>query len=204
MKAEPQKNVLDVRGERQSAQAQDARKKYERDINALARKVDQFRIDGQRFFAGDLKLPPDDLKEEIKRGLKRLHGSKLATSADFFRLGSLEARFNSQSELFGRRLRERELGGSRPRVERPELAHDPSEGVVLSREGAVEALYKGLYLSDSGSKSKPALDLERFREHLAKQAEAIRAKTGAEDIQFRIAEEDGKMKIKAKPIKAAS
>ena len=81
MKTESQKNLMDVRGESQSAQAQDARKRYEREVNALARKVDQLRVDSQRFFAGDLRLPPDDLKDEIKDALRRLQSSKLATSS---------------------------------------------------------------------------------------------------------------------------
>lgn len=201
MKDQLQRNAPDARGGDKAAKVADAKKKFDRAVDVLDRKVDQFRIDGQRFFAGDLKLPPDELRDEIKVNLRRLQSSKLATSADKFRLGSLEARFNSQSELFGRRLREREQGGPRRKAERPELAHDPRAGVVLSREGAVEALYKGIYLSDG--RSRPAMDLDRFRDHLRKQAEAIRAKTGASDIQFRIAEENGKMKIKAKPIKKA-
>ena len=200
MKYNFQKQVRPEQGRNSAAQAAEARKKYEREIQALARKVDQYRIDGQRFFAGDLRLPPDELGSEIRAALRRLQSSKLATSADSFRLNSLEARYNSQSELFGRRLRQREEGGTnRRKANRPELDHDPREGVVISREGAVEALYKGLYLT--GGHGKPSMDLDRFRNHLQKQAEAIRAKTGASDIQFRIAEENGKMKIKAKPIK---
>ncbi len=186
-----------------SAQAaQQAKKRYEREIDALAGSIHEFRIDVQRFFAGDLKLPPDDLREKIQAALRRLQSSKLAASADSFRLSSLEAQFNSHSELFGRRLRERERGGVR-RVHRPEHQHDPEKGIVFGArpaEGAVEALYKGLYLR--GEKRNTTMDLERFRAHLSKQAETLRAKTGAEQIQFRIAEEDGKMKIKAKPIRS--
>ena len=200
MKYNFQKQARPQQAQNPAAQAAEARKKYEREIQAVARKVDQYRIDGQRFFAGDLKLPPDELGSQIRADLRRLQGSKLATSADSFRLGSLEARYNSQSELFGRRLRQREEGtANRPTAHRPELDHDPREGVVMSREGAVEALYKGLYLE--GGRGKPTMDLDRFRNQIQKQAEAIRVKTGASDIQFRIAEENGKMKIKAKPIK---
>lgn len=179
--------------------SEEARKRYEREIAALDRTINRYRIDCQRFFAGDLKLPPDELREEIAAKLRRLRSSKLATSADNFRLGSMEARFQSHSELFGRRLRELEEGPRQRPDERPELAHNPREGVILSRDGAVEALYKGLYMTSG--RSNTSMDLERFRGHLQKQAEAIRAKTGCREIQFRIAEEDGKMKIKAKPIK---
>ncbi len=184
-----------------AAKMAEAKKRYKREIELLSQKVNQHRIDGQRFFAGDLKLPPDNLRDLIMRNLRRLQSSKLGTSADRFRLGSLEAQFNSHLELFGRRLREREQGAAGPKVDRPELQHDPRQGVLAGREGAVEALYKALYLRRG--KAKPKVDLERFRKRLDKQADAIREKTGCREIQFRIAEEGGKMKIKAKPIKKA-
>ncbi len=187
-----------------SAQAAaEAKKKYEREIDALARSVNQFRVEVQRFFAGDLKLPPDDLRERILLELRRLQNSKIASSADSFRLSSLEAQFNSHSELFGRRLREREQGAARRAAQRPELDHDAEKGIAFGAkpaDGAVEALYKGLYLR--GGQRTSSMDLERFRTHISKQAEALRTKTGADAIQFRVAEEGGKMKIKAKPIRS--
>lgn len=184
-----------------AAAAAEARKSYEARIGALARKVERFRIDGQRFFAGDLKLPPDELRGQITTELRRLQSSKLATAADSFRLGSIEAQYNSHVELFGRRLRASEQGVGGRRSAPPKPYHDPRKGVVFGRDGAVEALYKELYLRRG--KGKPKMDLERFRSHLHKQAEAIRTKTGCAEIQFRIAEEGNKMKIKAKPIKKA-
>jgi hypothetical protein len=183
--------------------ALEARKKLERETEQLVRQINQFRIDILRFFAGDLKLPPHELQERIKLELWRLQNSKAATSAHSFRLTSLEAKFNSHSELFARRLREREQGGAKRPVARAELHHhDPKAGIVFGAkpaEGAVEALFKGLYMS-SGQRN-PTMDLERFRGHISKQVETIRAKAGVDQIQFRIAEEDGKMKIKAKPIR---
>ncbi len=179
-----------------------ARKSYERDIETLDRLVKQFKIDYRRFFAGDLPTPPETLRERIAAGLRRLQSSKLATSVDRFRLSSLEAHFNSNTERFGRQLRESEQGGTpRREVERP---LDPEAGVVVggrATDAAVNALYKGLYLRDG--QRNPKMDLERFRGYLSQQAEAIRAKTGCAEIQFRIAQEGGKMKIKAKPIKKA-
>ena len=149
-------------------------------------------------------MPPEELGEAIHRKLRQIQSSPHATSAAKFRLGSLEAQFNSHKELFGRRLREREEGEARIAAARPELEHDPSRGVVLGgkgSDGAVEALYKGLYLQ--GGSRNPSMELDRFRQHLQKQAAAIRAKTGCQEIQFRVTEEDGKKKIKAKPIKKA-
>ena len=48
------------------------------------------------------------------------------------------------------------------------------------------------------------MDIERFRSYIQHQAEVIRTKTGCREIQFRIAVQDGKMKLKARPIRQGS
>lgn len=198
MKYNFQKKVQPAGSNTGSQSTVEAKKKLEAEIMAIGPMINQYRIDFQRFFAGDLQRPPDELRERISKEIRRLQLSKLVTSANTFQLNSLEAQFNSQVELFGRRLREREqVGGRRGGAVKPQ--HDPQAGVVFGQDGAVEALYKGLYMR--GGQANASIDLERFRGHLSKQAAAIQAKTGAANIQFRIAEEDGKLKLKARPIK---
>lgn len=179
----------------------EAAQKLERDIDRLAAAIDRFRIDAQRFFAGDLALPPDDLRDRIQAHLRRLRSSNLQGAAANFRLGSLEARFNSHLDLFGRRLRERETAGQPSTAEK--AAPDPVKGVVVGQRtdpSAAEALYRGLYSGVPGA-PKPKMDLGRFRAYIDRQAEAIRKKTGCAEIQFRIAVEEGKMRLKAKPLR---
>ena len=174
---------------------------FEQEVHRLTQGIEQFRIDSLRYFAGDLKVPPEELKTQISSGFRRLRVGGIKGVADNFRLNSLEARFNSQIDLYNRKLREREQGGSR-KVAKQKAAPDPMRGVTLGKNGdsnAVEVLYKGLYLS--GGSRNPSMDLEKFRSYIDRQAAVVRSKTGCEDIQFRIAVEDGKMKIKAKPVK---
>jgi len=195
-------------GRRSSAEdprpaSDDGARKIERDVERLAAAIQKFQIDGQRFFAGDLPLPPEELRERIQNDLRRLRGANIKGAALNFRIGSLEARFNSHVELFGRRLRVREQAHRRrPAAEEKEKAPDPVQGVVIGRQADQEsarALYQGLY-SASGS-GKPAMDLDRFRAYLDRQSEAIRKQTGCAQIQFRVAVEGGKLKLKAKPIR---
>jgi hypothetical protein len=164
--------------------------------------VKRFTIDRQRYFAGDLHMPPEELKDRLSANFKRLRNGGVKSVADNFRLNSLEAQFNSQLDLYNRKMRERELGGKRPVVPAEPAPPDPREGVVYGARGhenAVEILYKGLYLQ-SGNRTPP-IDLERFRDYVGKQAETIRAKTGCDNIQFRVEIEEGKLKLKAKPIR---
>ena len=182
---------------------QELRKQLDVELGRLTRSIEQFRIDSQRFFGGDLNVPPEVLKDNIAADLRRLRAlASKGGTAGHFRLSSLEARFNSQSDLYHRRLREMESGGQR-RAANLEKEPDPrSDGVVMgrgARENAVETLYKGLYLQ-RGNRN-PSMDLEKFRSYIQRQTETIRQKTGAQSVKFRISVEDGKMKLKAKPVK---
>ncbi len=178
-----------------------ADKQLQREIDRLAVSIRRFRIDSQRFFAGDLKLPPDELRERIASDLRRLRSSNRKGAAVNFRLGTLEAKFQSHLDLFGRRLRKREQSELQASAELAKPPPDPKKGVILGPEAnspAVEALYQGLY------RRNPKMDIERFRSYIQHQAEVIRAKTGCREIQFRIAVQDGKMKLKARPIRQRS
>lgn len=178
----------------------DADKRLGSDIDRLGASIQRFRIDSQRFFAGDLRFPPAELRDRIVADLRRLRGSNLKGAAASFRLGTLEAQFQSYVDLFGRRLRKRELGEVPPAADVPGTASaDPQKGVVIGERespAAVEALYRTV------RRHNPEMDLDRFRIYIHRQAEVIRTKTGCSEIQFRVAVQDGKMKLKAKPVRS--
>jgi hypothetical protein len=174
----------------------------EHEFSAILSDINKFRVDILRFLAGDLHVPPEELRERIAGALKKLRNGGTRTVAEAFRLTTLEAQFNSQVDVYTRKLRERELGGGRRVARAEEPTPDASQGVVYGQSGhanAVEVLYKGLYLQ-SGNRT-PAMDLERFRDYVSRQAEVIRSKTGCSDIQFRVEVEEGKLKLKAKPLR---
>jgi hypothetical protein len=175
-------------------------------FDRLDHDVKQLRVDFERFFNGSLPFPPEDLRARVQAQLRNLRGANLKTFADNFRLGDLEARFNSYNELFNRRLRALEEGlrpSSRP-VPIPAASgrFDPEKGIVFGDRidpEAVEALYQGLAAApDAG----PRFDLDSFQTYLTRQVAAIREKTGCAQVQFRLAAEDGKLKLKARPVAA--
>ena len=175
---------------------QDRAKMIERALDRLDRLVERLRIDAQRFLAGDLPLPPDELRDQIQKELRRVRGAKSRGTVHNFRLGSIEAKLNSHLALLGRRIRAREEGEVRRAAEAAQSKYDAVQGIVVGQSiepAAAEALYRGL--------GKSKLDADQFRSYLDRQAQVIRAKTGCSDIQFRIAVQDGKMKLKAKPIR---
>jgi hypothetical protein len=172
-------------------------------LDALNRDLQQLRIDFERFFNGSLHSPPDELRGRVQTQLRHLRGVNLTTAVDSFRLGDLEARFNSYNELFNRRLRDLEEG-RHPAVRyappAAERRHDPFAGILFGERidpEAATALYQGLAAAPGDS---PRFDLDSFQTYLARQVAAIRDKTGCSEVQFRLASEDGKVKLKARPV----
>ena len=201
-----------ARGDRPGTAPPPTRPSATHQLDLVADGIEKFKIEFERFLAGATVVPPDDHKAKLMRDLRELRTANLRTSADQFRLASLEARFNSYSELFNRRLRDREEGrGARPTraaAAAPERRLDATSGVVVTdrlEAEAVAALYQTLTrrVSDAaggGAGAAPTMELDTFRGYLSQQIESIRLKTGCEAVQFRIASEDGKLKLKAKPV----
>jgi hypothetical protein len=171
-------------------------------LDQLGRDVQQLRVDFERFFNGSLPFPPDELRGRVQAQLRTLRNANLATAVDNFRLGDLEARYNSYNELFNRRLRDLEEGrhpGVRHAPPAPR-GYDPVQGIVFGERidpEAAAALYQGLAAAPGDA---PRFDLDSFQTYLARQVTAIREKTGCSQVQFRLASEDGKVKLKARPV----
>ena len=90
------------------------RQRVEIALERLSSDLKTLRVDYERFFSGALRTPPEELRQRITQELRELRASNLPGVAENFRLGTLEAQFNSFHEVYGRRLREAEEGrGSR-------------------------------------------------------------------------------------------
>lgn len=170
-------------------------------LDLIEHEIQQLRIDFDRFLSGALPFPPEDQRTRIQNQLKGLRNATMRSAVEGFRLGVLEARFNSYNELFNRRVREREEGRkvARPAAT-PTSRFDPRRGIVFDGPvdlPAAEALYTALA---AGSGGGPNFDLATFRTYLERQTAALRGKTGCAAVQFRLAEEDGKLKLKARPV----
>lgn len=170
-------------------------------LDLIEKEIQQLRIDFERFLSGALPFPPEEQRTRIQNQLKSLRNATMRSAVEGFRLGVLEARFNSYNELFNRRVREREEGRRVARAAAaPAPRFDPSRGIVVDGKvdrQAAEALYSALAAGAGGG---PNFDLATFQTYLERQTAALRGKTGCSAVQFRLAEEGGKLKLKARPV----
>jgi hypothetical protein len=187
--------------------ARAAEVELEQRFERVDRRIQELKVLYNRYFAGDpqVPVPPDGLRAEIDGEMRRLRSMNMRRSVDNFRLGSLEAQLSSYTEMFQRRVRSIEAGKVKPRHGTPPPAgfrHDVEAGVVVDAgvdPEAVEALFQGLVKRNPGA----TMDLDTFRGYLEKQVTQIRGKTGCAAVQFRVVTEEGKVKLKAKPVGAA-
>lgn len=174
---------------------------HEETLERIDRNIQTMRIEFERFFAGGTKLPPEDIRLKVASDLRTLRNTNITSAAENFRLGTLEARFNTYNELFNRRLREREEGHAGVTREVAKPRFDAGSGITLGsapQPEAVEALFAGMYRHSANAN----VDLDSFRRYITQQIAGIRQKTGCAEVQFRVTLEDGKPRLKAKPIAA--
>lgn len=175
-------------------------------LDRLDAAIRQLETDYRRYFAGDLPLAPEELENEIRAALRRLRNAPGKRAADGFRLGSLEARFNSYAEMFRRRYKEREEGRTigRPAIfsaptSQPAPIYRRDDGVVVD-DRADRVVVRALWEDLSRAGGAGSMDADALATYLERQTEAIRAKTGRSKVQFRIVEEEGRLKLKARPL----
>lgn len=174
-------------------------------MDRLDRDLRMLRVELERFSNRAPGVEYPDLERERSRigaELRKLRNSKFQGVEISFRLATLESKYASYSELFRRKVRQIEeglpLAGRRPAVR---AAADPGRGVVVAgtvEDETVAALYQGLHRQAG---NRPRFDLASFRTYLERQLDTIRTQTGCDRVVFRIAEEDGKLKLKARPVR---
>lgn len=187
-------------------------------LDRLDTDLQEFRLQFGRFFAGDRPVPPEDLRRDLQARLRQARGgagaSGVRSVADTFRLTQLEAQFNTYSELFNRRLRQREEGPRRAPGARgtptpieaasgAATAAPAGPAIGLSPE-AVAALHRTLYPAGAPDGSTDTPDLERFSAFLSSQVAALRRRTGCRKVVFRVSEDGGRRRLLARPVGGSS
>ena len=195
------------------------------DLDQLESSIRQLQIDWEKFFAGVDKKPPMDLKGRVEALVRRYAYTEIRNNGERFRYQSLASRYNTFAELWAKRLRAVEEGrpvglhGTRvpppPPPPPPPAAPSPA-AAAAARAGAseyrvrhpdkdaaaVRDLYQRFLEARRGTGETGAVKFESFQKLISQQASRILTEKGAQAVDFRLETKDGKVSLKAKPVKS--
>lgn len=198
---------------------------FEDDIELLEGQLRRLQIEWEKFFGGQERRPPTDLQTKVEALIRRHAGTDIRNLADRFRYQALTSRYTTFSELWAKRLRANEEGrplglhgrqaavaasasapapaAAAPVVAAPARAASGGEHRVADAArdaAAVRALYESFAASRRDTGEGP-VRYETFEKLVAQQAQRLIAEKGARAIDFRIETKDGKVSLKARPVK---
>jgi hypothetical protein len=182
----------------------------QRDIQLL--EVDLRRLESEynMYFAHRLPRPPFETRKRVEKLIRRWDGVHIASTADRFRFGVLQARFASFAELWDRNLRAREEG-------RPAALVRPEPEVKARRSAAervlhvetvldpekerlkLESLYRQL-MQARQERGEEAVPFSRFTELVRSHLDRLRA-GGSHGAMFRVGLKDGKVTFSVRGVK---
>lgn len=199
--------------------------KHEDTIKRLDQEIRVLRIECERFFNGDLKLPPEKARNDLQTSIRTLRNSPLSNFAERFRLSTLEAKFHSFNELYLKRMRKLECGDMilkppssssskpRPRWQESEpLGRNgfgsPGSPAQITKnfdtqEPSIDTL-RALYGEiQNAAPSSPLPDFQKFSQTLSSQLSKLHTRTGCREVQIKCTPNGGKLTLVVKPVKSA-
>ena len=187
-------------------------KQIERELDDLDYSLTLLKRDYEIYFSGGAKLPPLNAHRKLEKNIRKYAGITSLNYAQRFRYNNISARFQAYVDLWTKQMRYKEEGRT------------PSGGITLPSGGmalppetpkkerrkvAVDAeanQFQKLFNEYLKSREKSGENLagvsfEKFSDQLAKQKQAILDRFQCKDVEFYVAVEQGKTKLKAKPVK---
>ncbi len=181
----------------------------EADLQLLDVKIKQARNEYEQYFLGTRPREPQVLRGEVQKMVNYYTNVSISNTALRFRFNGLQARFFSLRRHWDSTLRKMDEGtykrdvfkaNLRRKAPTPQAAASPRTAKRTASEAPdLFADYRAA--RERCGQSVERMDRARLDEQIARQREAIRAKTGCKDVQFRVVVEDGRAKLKAKPVR---
>lgn len=191
------------------------------DLGHLEKLLHQLGVDYELFFAAraDGKtnvLPPQRRQAEVEAVVRHYTKSPPRRTADRFRFNTLVHRYRIGMERWSRRIRQQEeMGlGRNATVTGPQrrerLANDVSKPAVLAAIRAVAGEVSGAQVRDLYTAYRNArrargmavsdMEYAPFADRLTAQLEKLRTNTPGRDIELRVDEVGGKVRIAVRPV----
>jgi hypothetical protein len=199
----------------------------EEDLARIEEGTFKLQKEWDRFFSGQERKAPFESKQRLDRLVRKYIGVEIRNNVERFRFQSLTARYNTLSDLWNRRLRAIEEGRHPSSMQLKQVreaeeklaARDESPSPSAARSGNGSTARSEIRLStlredDAGirdlyeqfktaraSVGEAEVRFESFRKLISQQRARLLDEKDAVAVDFRIAVQDGKVALKAKPVR---
>jgi hypothetical protein len=201
----------------------------EEDLEKIDEGIFKLQKEWDRFFSGQERKAPFEAKQRLDRLVRRYVGVEIRNNIERFRFQSLTAKYNTLSDLWNRKLRAIEEGRPLTSVQLkhvreaaaettiaaapspPSAGSMPMQTTGITRaevrlstlrddEQGVKALYEQ-FRAARASVGESEVKFESFRKLIAQQRTRLLEEKDAVAVDFRVALQDGKVALKAKPVR---
>lgn len=173
------------------------------ELDETERAISQLKRDFEMYFSGVAKQPPIDARAKLDKVIRKQGQNTSFSYAQRFRFTTLAARFNTYQDLWSKQLKAKEEGkfsaGNSPV---PPSREAPITTRMRKTVNKTENLFKEYaQFRQKNGEAAPNMDIQKFSKLIDSQRDALIKKYRCKDVEFYIAVEEGKTRLKAKPLK---
>ncbi len=200
----------------------------EEDLSRIEEGTFKLQKDWERFFSGLERKAPFEAKQRLDRLIRRYIGIEIRNNVERFRFQSLTAKYNTLSDLWNRKLRAIEEGRHVPSQWKardvpaeapvavagsagmpadlssaPAAARDRAEiriSTLREDDQGVRSLYEQ-FKAARAAVGESEVKYESFKKLISQQRSRLLDEKDAIAVDFRVAMQDGKVALKAKPVR---
>lgn len=184
----------------------DERKSIGRELGLIEQTLKELEITFEQYFAGVEKRAPVKEREDLARRLLRFANRRIIQTDLRFRYQNLATRFHQYCGHWDRILRlidegryERHLAKVKNPAPAPKDTSPAAPAAKATPEPELERIYNELLAARDGCRlTGAAPGRDQIAAFLEGQREKIREKFGDREVEFRVAIEEGKPKIKVR------
>jgi hypothetical protein len=176
-------------------------------LHTLSTKINQLKREFDQYFLGSRPREPVLLRGEVHKLMAQLSNQPIQNTAQRFKFSSLCSRYQAMKRQWDETLRKIEEGTyQRHRFKADLHQRQRSVGAAAPAPRQQDAPAEDLFAAYRDARlacgqSTQGLSRERLEQNLERQRAQLRQRFGADaDFQFRVAVEDGQVRLKAKRV----
>ena len=175
----------------------------DRELDDVEKAISQLKRDFEMYFAGVTRQPPNDSRAKLEKIIRKYSLNTSYSYAQRFRFSNLAARFNTYQDLWSKQLKAKEEGkfaaGNSPIPPSREAPITKKHKKTQDKAGSLFDQYA--QFREKNGEPPPNINSEKFKQMIDTQRDSLMKKYHCKDVEFYIAVEEGKTKLKAKPMK---